>query len=388
MSRLCIYLPPFASDYSGVCSALFDLDCMSVINDAACCTSHYVFYDEPRWNEHVRPFFSTALRNIDAILGNDDKIVAGICEAARGISTEMIAVVGTPVPAISGMDMEGIPSEIEFRTGKPSFGFNTTGFSYYDKGIVQAGKVLIDRFAEPAKTVKGRVNIVGMTPLDFGTNGNDESLIKLLESAGWQIGCRFFMGLTLSELHSCASAELNLAVSSAGLSLAKYLKRKFGTPYVTGLPMGKEHAKSWLLSLRKRGAQKKDAVIHGKRLLIVSDQVVGNALRSALRHHDAGCSIDVASFFGWDTDIMERGDLHLEDEAQYLGLLKTDRYFALAADPILMDVQPASGLRRLELVHPAVSSKLSWDKAPCFLDAGFSQRMNTFIGILSEINQS
>lgn len=382
MSQLCIYLPPFASDYSGVCSALFDLDCMSAINDAACCTSHYVFYDEPRWNGHVRPFFSTALRNIDAILGNDDKIVAGICEAARGINTEMIAVVGTPVPAISGMDMEGIASEIELRTGKPSFGFNTTGFSYYDKGIVQAGKVLIDRFAEPAKTVKGRVNIVGMTPLDFGSNGNDESLIKLLESAGWQIGCRFFMGLTLSELRSCASAELNLAVSSSGLALAKYLKRKFGMPYVVGYPVGMEHSKRWLLSLRKNCMPEKYTVMPEKRLLIVADQVMGNSLRLALRLFDAGCAVDVASFFGWDAEIAESGDTHLADEAQYLRLLKTGRYFALAGDPMLMDVPAASELNRLELIHPAVSSKLGWDKVPCLLSAEFSRKIKNFAELL------
>ena len=110
MGQLCIYLTPFASDYSGVCSVLFDLDCMTAINDASCCTSHYVFYDEPRWSGRVRPLFNTALRNIDAILGNDEKIVANICKAASSIDTEMLAVVGTPVPAIIGMDTEGIAS--------------------------------------------------------------------------------------------------------------------------------------------------------------------------------------------------------------------------------------------------------------------------------------
>lgn len=387
MGQLCIYLPPFASDYSGVCSALFDLDCMTAINDAACCTSHYVFYDEPRWSGHVRPVFSTALRNIDAILGNDDKIVAGVCEAARSIDTEMIAVIGTPVPAITGMDTEGIASEIEFQTGKPAFGFNTTGFSYYDKGIVQAGKAFIDRFAEPAEPVKGRVNIVGMTPLDFGANGNGEDLLALLEDAGWQVGCRFFMGLTIPELRRCASAELNLAVSSAGLALAKYLKRKFGTPYIAGFPMGQEHAKRWLLSLREGSVSETKTEISGKRLLIISDQVLGNSLRSALRLSDANCAMDVASFFGWDAEMAEHGDTHLEDEAQYLRLLKTGRYFALAGDPMLMDAPAASGLRQLELIHPAVSSKLGWDRAPCFINDEFENKLNTFVGLLSGDNQ-
>lgn len=205
MGQLCIYLTPFASDYSGVCSVLFDLDCMTAINDASCCTSHYVFYDEPRWSVRVRPLFSTALRNIDAILGNDEKIVANICKAASSIDTEMLAVVGTPVPAIIGMDTEGIASEIEFRTGKPCFGFNSSGFHYYDMGIVQAGKALIDRFAEPAEPVQGRVNIVGMTPLDFGANGNSEDFAALLEGARLEKWARIC--LWALRLRCCASAR-------------------------------------------------------------------------------------------------------------------------------------------------------------------------------------
>lgn len=376
MGQLCIYLPPFASDYSGVCSVLFDLDCMTAINDASCCTSHYVFYDEPRWSGRVRPLFSTALRNIDAILGNDEKIVANICKAASSIDTEMLAVVGTPVPAITGMDTEGIASEIEFRTGKPCFGFNSSGFHYYDKGIAQAGKALIDRFAEPSEPVKGRVNIVGMTPLDFGANGNSEDFAALLEGAGWETGAHLFMGVTLEELRSCAAAEMNLAVSSAGVALAKYLKRKFGTPYAVGFPMGKEHAERWLASLREGGISKKnDGNRPGKRLLIVADQVLGNSLRDALRLAGADFGIDVASFFGWDAELAESGDEHLAEEAQYLRLLKTGRYFALSGDAMLMDVPGAEHLKRLEISHPAVSSELGWKKVPRFLSDAFSKQI-------------
>ena len=56
------------------------------------------------------------------------------------------------------------------------------------------------------------------------------------------MGAHLFMGVTLAELRSCAAAEMNLAVSSAGVALAKYLKRRFGTPYAVGFPMGREHA--------------------------------------------------------------------------------------------------------------------------------------------------
>ena len=127
--------------------------------------------------------------------------------------------------------------------------------------------------------------------------------------------------------------------------------------------MGREHAERWLASLREGGIPKKnDENRLGKRLLIVADQVLGNSLRDALRLAGADFGIDVASFFGWDAELAESGDARLAEEAQYLRLLKTGRYFALAGDAMLMDVPGAERLKRLEISHPAVSSELGWKK--------------------------
>ncbi|MEG1661353.1 MAG: nitrogenase component 1, partial [Clostridiales bacterium] len=301
MGQLCIYLPPFACDYSGVCSALFDLNCMTAINDASCCTGHYVYYDEPRWTQNIKPIFSTALRTIDAVLGNDNKIIDSICAAAESLNSQMISVVGTPVPAITGMDMDGVAAEIENRTGKLSFGFNTTGFSYYDHGVAKAGKALISRLATPCPPDKQRVNIVGMTPLDFGTHGNDTALQSLLNANGWQIGCNFFMGMTTAQIQKCAAAKVNLAVSAAGLAIAKYLQQRFGTPYITGFPMGSKHGRILMDAVDGRPTKMpQETPAAGQKLLIISDQILGNSLRAALRLSGYAHGINVASFFGWD----------------------------------------------------------------------------------------
>lgn len=197
------------------------------------------------------------------------------------------------------------------------------------------------------------------------------------------MGAHLFMGVTLAELRFCTAAEMNLAVSSAGVALAKYLKRRFGTPYAVGFPMGREHAERWLASLREGGIPKKnDENRPGKRLLIVADQVLGNSLRDALRLAGADFGIDVASFFGWDAELAESGDARLAEEAQYLRLLKTGRYFALAGDAMLMDVPGAERPKRpkrLEISHPAVSSELGWKKIPRYLSETFSKQIREFL---------
>lgn len=401
MGHLCIYLPPFASDYSGVRSALFDLHCLTAINDTSCYTAHYVHYDEPQWDREVRPVLCTTLRNTDTIFGSDDKIVAQVNNAAQRLDASMIAIVGTPVPAIIGIDTVGIANEIEALSGRVAFGFNTTGFSWCDKGVIMAGRALIDRFAatplcaqtpsdqKQATTnpAPARVNIVGITPLDFGDKGNDARIVSLLEDNNIEVGARFFMGLTVKDIEHCGEATLNLAVSAAGIELAQYLKKKFNTPYLVGFPVGGAQTTEWLktvkatllalqngenLPIQENKANlapfsKVSDLSEEERVLIVADQVIGNSVRRQMQLDGENRPIDVATFFTWHADQAEPNDRHLPDEATFLQLLRNNTYKVLIADPLLLDVPLAHGLQTIPLVHPAVSGKLHWKDAPTFV---------------------
>jgi nitrogenase molybdenum-cofactor synthesis protein NifE len=380
MSKLCIYIPPFASDYTGVCATMFDLDCLMAINDASCCTGHYVYYDEPRWAEKARPTFSTQLRTLDAILGNDKKVVDCVLKMSENVDTKMIALIGTPVPAITGMDMEGMAYEIEYQCGKPALGFNTTGFEYYDAGIAQAGKALIDYFApKSSKSLNKRehsVNIIGMTPLDYGNKGNDTALRTALEQEGWEVNACLFMGTSLDELKRIPEAQINIAVSAAGLSCAKYLKSRFGMPYVAIAPMGNEYfshisdiieGKNIELTSPKGNS--------GKRALIIMDQVMGNSLRNAL--HQAGCphNINVASFFGWDKNIAEAADFFIPSEKELMMAIRSGKYDYVIGDPSLSKIPDMATVKYFGIAHPAVSGKLQWANVPEYLSDTFDKEI-------------
>ena len=385
MGQLCVYLPPFASDYSGVCSALFDLDCLTIIADASCCTAHYVYFDEPRWKDQVKPVFSIALRNVDAVLGNDAKIVNEVCDASHQISTNMIAVVGTPIPAITGMDVEGIASEVEKLTGKISFGFNTTGFNYYDTGIVKTGKALLKRFAEKRPTRKNCVNIIGITPLDFGAKSNNEDLKQLLISQGYEINSDLFMDTSVEQIAKCSEAEINIATSASGLQLCSYLFKCFGTPYMTSLPIGQAYQQQWFEALKnpRLTGRTYSSGCNSKRLLIIHDQVIGNSIRCALRHLGASFNISVASFFTWNRDISEPEDIFFSNETQFISHLKEKHYDAIMGDELIINTPPAKTMTKIEEPHPAVSSKLGWDKASAFFTTGYEEKLQ---GIIRELN--
>jgi nitrogenase molybdenum-iron protein alpha/beta subunit len=151
MEQLWITLPALAPDYSGVCSAMFDLGGICVIHDASGCTGNYTGYDEPRWYGSSSKIFCSGLREIDAVLGRDDKLIDNVLKAGEVINPTMYTVIGSPVPMAIGSDMKGIAYEIEERTGIPSFGFDTNGLGLYNKGVSMAMCELIRRFTKKAK---------------------------------------------------------------------------------------------------------------------------------------------------------------------------------------------------------------------------------------------
>ena len=70
-------LPVYTGDISGAASALFELGGMTVIHDPSGCNSTYNTHDELRWYDRDSLIFITGLRDVDAIMGNDDKPAGG-----------------------------------------------------------------------------------------------------------------------------------------------------------------------------------------------------------------------------------------------------------------------------------------------------------------------
>ena len=76
------------------------------------------------------------------------------------------------------------------------------------------------------------VNLLGVTPLDFGPQEHVDALKRNVEERRDGRYCRpGLWGDTLEDLGRAPEAEVNLVVSSVGLWAAKVLQERFGTPY-------------------------------------------------------------------------------------------------------------------------------------------------------------
>lgn len=268
-------IPVYTADVSGVCSALYELGGMTVMHDPSGCNSTYNTHDEIRWYDQDSLIFISGLTEIDAIMGNDRKFIDDIEHAAQELRPNFIALAGSPIPFMNGTDFPAISRVIEAETGIPTFSVPTNGMHDYVYGAGIALEKIAERFAgkteiendtqkqtsadksaetettddsrfpdsvvnmNPKKKEKrsGRsVNLLGVTPLDFGPQKNVEIMKENLHNYGWNVLSAWVMGDTLETLQQAETADVNLVVSAVGLRAAKVLQEKFGTPYVIGTP--------------------------------------------------------------------------------------------------------------------------------------------------------
>lgn len=337
------YLTPFAPDQSGAVSVLYELGGIIVICDAGGCTGNVCGFDEPRWFERKSAVFSAGLRDMDAILGRDDRLVAKLVDAAEKVEAGFAAVIGTPVPAVIGTDYQALKRMCEKKTDLPVLAVNTDGMELYDGGERKAYLELFKVFAQEKLPVEtGRVGILGMTPQDVSDLKAADKLREKFRERGQRAIC-YGMGDGLDEVKKASSVEKNIVVSPAALECARYLEKTFGTPYEVGYLLVEELVP--------------DMEYAGKKILIVQQQVMAGSIRAELRKRGGDGKITVASWFSMEKDLLEEGDVSLKDEEDYMELVEKGRYDVIFADPCMRRMTKDFSGVFVDAVHFAVSGK-------------------------------
>lgn len=382
MKGLRKYLTPFAPDQSGAVSVLYELGGMLVICDAGGCTGNVCGFDEPRWFETRSAVFSAGLRDMDAILGRDDRLVAKLADAAEKLDVTFAAVIGTPVPAVIGTDYRALERMLAKKTELPVLTVNTDGMELYDRGEEKAYLALFGRFAgenvdvEPGNIEKTqtaescdgkrngknedvsvdiedrpRVGIIGMTPQDVSDLKAAEEIRKLYADQGLRAVC-YGMGDGLKEVKKASLTVKNVVVSPAALKAAQYLQKKFGTPYEIAYPLAPELVP--------------EMDYRGKKILIVQQQVIANAVRKEIEKRTGEKeAITTATWFMRKEEILTDlnvdavDDISLKEEDDFISLVEKEGYDVIFADPCMERMIPGFEGVFIPLTHFAVSGKLN-----------------------------
>lgn len=370
MKQTASILSTYAADVSGVCSALYELGGMSVMHDASGCNSTYNTHDEPRWYDMDSLVFISGLTEMDAMLGNDEKLIYDICEAARTLHPRFIALAGTPIPMVIGTDLEAVAARAEAETGIPAFAVATNGMKSYLSGASGALCALCERFTDfSARADKGsrKVNILGATPLDFSVNTSVQSMRALLEENGFCVNAVWAMGSKPDALSRSGEAEVNLVVSYAGLALARILKQRCNTPYVAGVPLGAAFSQTLLETLDRAiwtGADETPYLQRQRKAeentVIIGESVYSGSLAAAV-HAEYGLCARVLCPLETEDALMDARDCRARDEDDIRAALQNAEL--IIADPMYRPVCP-EGARFCPLPHEAFSGRIYRDSIP------------------------
>ena len=373
MKQTTCSISTYSSDVFGVCSALFELGGMIVMHDPSGCNSTYTTHDEPRWYDMDSQIYISGLTELDAITGNDEKFIRNVAETACAQKPAFIILTCTPIPLMIGTDFPALAKIIARKTGIPTWSLPTNSMNTYVHGASLAFALLARHLPAPVSSRKPacpgrlRVNLIGVTPLDFSSNGSDISLRRWLKQNNFLVQSCWAMGSSLSELQTSAAADVSLVVSFSGLAAARILYERFGIPYVIGVPIGPlQSVIADALQAAGRSSPCQPAWQNlpeqnaGKKLCLIGESIYMKSLAAAITL-TSSCSTNVICPLEADPALLSQKDSCAKYETELIPLLQ--QADAVLADPLYGPICPKSA-HFIPLPHEGFSGRLYRPEIP------------------------
>lgn len=369
MEQTARIISTYSADNFGVCSALYELGGMVIMHDPSGCNSTYTTHDEPRWYEQESLVFISAMTEQDAVLGRDNRLVEEICQTASKFAPSFICVIPSQIAYLIGTDLKALCRLIEKKTGIPAFTLPTNSMHYYEQGIYHALLAIARRAVAYTKQAPPKhtshfnptVNLLGITPLDFGPTGWRDSLKTWLKDTGFTLQSCWAMGSSLEEILASGASDLNLVASYGGLGAAKLMQAEFGIPYVCGLPIG-SLAPQLAIAMRESLQDKKNRTPYlvpspdreTATNYIIGETVTAHSLAWALADRYQETFLPIIPVES-DRELLSGSALCLTDETELEPILAKAK--TIIADPLYEAICPPHA-KFIRLPHMGFSGRL------------------------------
>ena len=349
MKGLRLFIPPFAPDTSGAAAALYPAGGMVLIVDAGGCAGNISAFDEPRWNKnHNSAVFSAGLRDMDAIMGRDKKLLEKIALAKRQMDIDFVALISTPVPAVIGSDLKALKKIGESELGIPIVTIDTDGTKLYDVGVSKAFLAMFIEFTKAAADkITNSIGVIGATPLDF-SEIELNNIRCSLQNMGYTHIVFYGIDSGIDSYINASRIEKNIVISPAGLKSAKFLADKFNVPYEIA-----DCHSLWLTDLSREIVSKIPA--DTKKILILHQQIMANALREELSLAFPQADIICGTFFKQVAALKNASDIACTEEDEFTNAIKNIQPDVIIGDTLLNRALSSFEGKYISLKHFAVS---------------------------------
>lgn len=358
MSKMWKYIPPLASDYSGVCSILFAMESLLVLYSPGGCGQPIVEVDETRNLSDIY-LVQTEWNDAEVVEGTEEKLIQDL--KTMDLSRfAFISLIGTPIPDLMGVNLQRYARRIEQEVKKPVLVFATNGFESYPSGMAEGYLNLARRSihwsAEDSSAIQ--INILGYNPLVWGEDRHLRTLLEYFAGAPLKVNVWGGGKAVFGNTEFSPQARLNLVITEEGVKLAEELQEKHGIPYLVKFPVGITEMGEYLKTLEKelaiyfpakarvdRAKSKLETKRQNlnKKVLIIGEPFVSVALEKCLVNDFGIAETTVVSLVKKDTKAAElfANDRYVKvyfPESQAGILARAEQADIIIADPILEQV--------------------------------------------------
>lgn len=368
MAKLWKKLPPLMADNFGFIEVMNRTDGMGIIDD---CSEYRTSAERRRRHredgEPKMRVVHTEISSEDVVSGTRQKVLDTFQEYRRDFCPQFVLLSAGPCSAMIGTDLEEIAEQIDGETGIKVAALKLSGHKTYDAGISETLLALVKLLAKPGNARENCINILGANTLDWQEQ-NTAAFREWIEEKGFHVIADLGGKEKAENIAKAAEASVNLVVTVSGLAAAGYLEKEYGTPYIAMAPFGKSQTDRMITALRDKsrpqGSVQTVSNLNENRqtekhsssgnqqpgVLIISEQLMGNAIRETLIRDYGMENIQVCTFYMLDKKLACPGDRRIRSEQDAEKLLTEGEFQLIIADPLLRCFAPKNS-KWIDLPH-------------------------------------
>lgn len=240
---------PIASDRMGILWTLATIQGAVLVEFGPAGTTHYAVESIGALNgEDLAKIYSTHIDDEDLAFGDLNRLEKSIMEIDINIKPKYIFVMASSLSSIIGADVKSLCYEIEDKVNAKLIPIETGGLKEdYNSGVEEVLMILGKNVVGEGKEKNGRYNIIGCNIDSFNFSADRVEIERIMrELFNKEINTVFTANTTIEEIENASRAEFNIVLRKEGLSLAKYMEKKFNIPYVYSKPIGLKETLSFI----------------------------------------------------------------------------------------------------------------------------------------------
>ena len=223
------------------------------------------------------PLYTTYIDETDIAMGQTYRLESTIRQVVDTDHPKVIFLQPSAVPEVIGMDMFAIANVLqeEFPEVKlVPLGHGSFAISQH-KGVEEALTGIAKALCtDTSRSEKHRYNVIGTCPDLFNFGADLMEIERMMKGAfGMECLCAFSSRCSVTDIERMGEAHVNLVIRKEGIGCAKYLEKRFGTPWVYARPYGIKGTTAWLSQVGEALGKEPDKGFTDAEEKLLSDQI-------------------------------------------------------------------------------------------------------------------